>query len=475
MAFRVFPVSVLLSLLFAVPAAFLAAPPVRAQVGAACTLDGSALPEGGTQMFYSARSVPRGQSCDTVGQVRQCADGVLSGTDAFRYGDCIELEEFLGVNTNRRPADLSPDLVARTGADWVRSNVSVLEYKRQKDGDGADPNWDFADWDIYIDAAAGPDRKAILNLMWDFRKFGRRPPKPGSDRERKLFDYLDREILDKLAPHVEILVTGNEPFVNTDKRDWEEDPAYGGIPLVVFYTRVTEHVHDYLVRNGLRDRVDLYMGAFTRLHTEAMQTQPAVAALLAYADAAPHVDGIDMHTHVVNVPQIDRALAFARTFTGKPIIVTEFTFVWKMKQAVESGDRLGAAFAGRWGRDANETAGDYMACEVFGQARGCKGQGPVSKAEWDDFFATRDWYIDHFITEADAVFRRYAVRGATFGLVQKRPTKRQLSPDRPPWYMGFLFVPAAVAPGPGGAAPPNYQYLDDFLAIQRARAGAGVH
>ncbi|MFD2858326.1 hypothetical protein ACFSZS_31740 [Seohaeicola zhoushanensis] len=267
---------------------------------------------------------------------------------------------------------------------------------------------------------------------------------------------------------MEIIVTGNEPFINTLQTDWEPNPAYGGIPLVVFYERLTVHVHDYLVSRGLRDRVEVYVGAFTRLQSKKMQHQPAVGQLLGFAESAPFVDGVDMHAHVASLEEMEAALRFMRGAISKPVIVTEFSFIWRMQEALKGGDRLGAAFAGRWGHDPKQTSAAYMACEVFGTGKGCKDKGPVSKAEWDDFMATRPWFIDHFILKADALFREYGIRGATFGLVQNRPNKRRLNPDRAPWYLGYLFSAAAVLPGADGAAP-NYQYLDDFLAIQHSR------
>ena len=454
-------------------------PGASAAQGGQCSLDGLSLGAGQQHVFYSARSVPLGSECAALAQPRSCGADGLSGNASYRYHDCIELEEFMGVNTNRKPGELDPALLARTGTTWIRSNVEVLTYKDQHDGKVQNQakleRWDFADWDTYTAAADTGERRAILNLMWDFEARGSHPPLPGSQEEKDLFAYLDLQILDKLAPHVDILTTGNEPFVNTLEEDWHPQEAYGGIPIVVFYQRLTEHVDAYLVDRGLRDQISLYMGAFTRLHTEKMQRQPAVLALLDFAETAPYVDGVDMHTHVVNVNQIGKALAFAREHTSKPIVVTEFTFVWRMKQAIEEGDRLGSHFAKRWGRDANETIHDYMSCEVFALAKGCRRNAGVSKAEWDDFFATRDWYIDHFILQAYDLFRQYGVRGATFGLVQGTPTRQQLQPNRPPWYMGFLFAAAAVPPGADGQPQPNYQYLDDFLTIQQQRAARIRH
>jgi len=455
--------------LMVVLAVLLAAAGASAQV-AQCSLDGIALQNGEIRTFYSARFVEPGQRCDALAAPRRCAEGDLEGATGQRYHRCIELEGFLGVNTNRRPEDLDTTLLERTGTEWVRTNVDILAYLEQEKTGKANAKWDFADWDTYIAAANREDGKAILNLMWNFLDHDQHPPKPGSKREKRLFEFLDTQILDKLASHADILTTGNEIFVNTKHEDWEYQDAYGGIPVVVFYTRVTEHVNAYLIDRGLRERVDLYVGAFTRLHTEKMQAQPAVQALLTYVETAGYVDGLDMHTHVINLKQIDKALSFTRSFTTKPIIITEFTFVWGMKKAIESDETLGAEFADRWGRDPDQQIEDYMACEVFGQARGCKGNGPVSKAEWDDFFATRDWFIDHFILHANAIFRQHGVRGSTFGLVQSRPRRPQLNPERPPWYLGFLFSAAAVEPGPDGMPQPNYQYLEDFLTIQQERA-----
>ncbi|MFD2858325.1 hypothetical protein ACFSZS_31155 [Seohaeicola zhoushanensis] len=147
--------------------------------------------------FYS---VPRGQSCAAIAQPRRCGNGRLGGAVAFGHARCTELEDFLGVNTNRQVGDLDPVLLARSGTAWIRSNIEVLEYKEQQDNGRRDPKWDFGDWQIYIAAADGTRRKAILNLMWNFEAKQRHPPRPGSPEEADLFGFLDQVILDTLAP-----------------------------------------------------------------------------------------------------------------------------------------------------------------------------------------------------------------------------------------------------------------------------------
>ena len=253
------------------------------------------------------------------------------------------------------------------------------------------------------------------------------------------------------------------------EKDWKKNKATGIIPIVAFYERVADHVNTYLIDKGLREQVDLYMGAYTRLHTQKMQDQPAVKALLTFSEATPYIDGVDLHAHVTNLKQIEKLLQFTRSYTSKPLLVTEFTFVWRMKPGLQD-DRLGQAFASKWGYDPNTPTIDYISCNVFGMERGCRKDKQVSKAEWDSFLSTRDWWLNGFIPGAQELFVKYGVRGSTFGLTlaEDGPTRKQLSLDRPPWYLGGLFSPAAIEPLPDGEPQPNYQFLDDFLKVQHA-------
>ena len=96
-----------------------------------CNLDGAKVVEGEGRAFYSARSVPKGQSCDSVAQTRSCDAGDMSGSDSYRYHDCITLEYFLGANVNRRPGLLMPELLEVSETDWIRANVDILMYEAQ--------------------------------------------------------------------------------------------------------------------------------------------------------------------------------------------------------------------------------------------------------------------------------------------------------------------------------------------------------
>src|SRR5262245_29124524 len=56
--------------------------PILPGPGAPCVIDGQTVPHGTSMTLYSAR---RNANCATVSQQRNCTDGVLDGSAAFRF------------------------------------------------------------------------------------------------------------------------------------------------------------------------------------------------------------------------------------------------------------------------------------------------------------------------------------------------------------------------------------------------------
>ena len=441
-----------------------------------CSVGPQVMRDGESAIFFKVPSVHEGGSCAQYALKRTCRNGSMSPGREYRYGSCTVLERFTGVNLNEFPRQMenratkrfNAPLFSRSGVETYRGTMEVLRYRKLFLSGKMKPRQRIENkWASFIAASRDHGKKAILSLEWSFKHADMAPPLPGSQEERDLFAFLDTHVLDILAPSASIITSGNEPFVDTKKEDWRFNPRYGGIPMVEFYKRVTQHVHAYLVRKGLRGQVALYMGSFTQLYSRKMQDRSATRALFAYADAAPFVDGVDLHAHVTRLDQIESALAFARFQTAKPIIVTEYTYVWKMRRAIESDDRLGEAFAGRWGYDPFLPIHDYLVCYVFQRGNGCQFDTKISKAEWDDFLASRPWFIDHFLLKADNIFRKYDVHGVTYGFMQRQPSNRQLQRNKAPWYLGFLYSPASLGYNRDGFPLTNYQVLDDFISLQR--------
>ena len=443
---------------------------------AACTIGPQIMQDGERGIFFRVPSVAAGETCTPYAQERICSNGSLSGQSDYRYGSCTVLEHFTGVNLNEHPRQLDgpiPGLVNeallnKAHVSWYRAMVDVVDYQGKFVSGNLKPRQKLpSKWASFIRASASGDRKSIVSLKWGFKRLGLAPPLPGSRQEAELFEFLDAHILDVLAPHASIIVAGNEPFIDTDRQHWSYDARYGGAPVVVFYERVTRHLHQYLLKKGLRGKVALYSGAFTQLYLTKIQAHPAVRELFAFADSAAFVDGIAVHTHVARLDQIDKALSYARTWTAKPIVVPEYTYIWRMKNAIERGDVLGEAFATRWGYDPWLRSRDYLNCDVFGRGPGCRLDRKISKSEWDDFLSSRPWYINHFLLRADRIFKKHNIHGVAFGFMQSRPTHRQLFGNKPPWYLGYLFSPASLGTDYEGLPFPNYQVLNDFIKLQQ--------
>ena len=54
----------------------------------ACSFNGMTIPHGTTKSFYSIPTVAYGKSCDLYKQIRKCNNGVLSGSNSYKYTNC---------------------------------------------------------------------------------------------------------------------------------------------------------------------------------------------------------------------------------------------------------------------------------------------------------------------------------------------------------------------------------------------------
>ena len=98
---------------------------------------------------------------------------------------------------------------------------------------------------------------------------------------------------------------------------------------------------------------------------------------------------------------------------------------------------------------------------------------PMTKTMWDDFHKSQPWVIDHFTLKADEIFKRYKVMGSAvqFG------NGLRMSPDADggsinqknpqPWYFNSILMSFLVERQPNGLPQPNYQFLDDFVSLQK--------
>ena len=67
--------------------------------GLSCSIGGTVVPSGTSQIFYSQSSAPFGQSCSSYSQARACQNGIISGSSNHIYSTCSS------STANRCPLD----------------------------------------------------------------------------------------------------------------------------------------------------------------------------------------------------------------------------------------------------------------------------------------------------------------------------------------------------------------------------------
>jgi hypothetical protein len=295
-------------------------------------------------------------------------------------------------------------------------------------------------------------------------------------------------------PYADIIVAGNEPFINSNAIDWdnEHNPVGVSAPITVFYKRVASHINDYMINKGVRSDHKLYMGAFTHVYGSAIQNTRSVKDLLIFANETPYIDGVDIHTHVKTMSEMEESFRFVSSFVKKPLTDSEYSYVFSMQQhfydLISANDthpfknkmsflekyKMATATvstskvkAGTLKYTASTTIRDYM---VMAE------KDPVSIEEWNDLFMSRSWTIDHYLIKSNDIFKRYNVNGVTYqmgGAYQpEQGTDVNLRNDTP-WFLTSIYTTGLVkrllptAGYPSGLPYGNYQYLNDFQKINK--------
>jgi len=348
----------------------------------------------------------------------------------------------LGANYNEHFEDVDYRDLEKAGARWVRLFVPMPQLDRGAAEHGAVKT---------ILDASGRGYKTILTLKFpymrgDFPKAGT----PAFEREIARVDAL----LPLVMGRVDILVIGNEPYIESREQDRDLD-------LNAFYEAMAGRVIAYRAKNCPGTcRTRLYMGALNRLDLKKNRTE-STERWMAFVRATPEIDGVNIHPHVPNIeasrPFLDYILPRMRP--EQKFLVTEFSLIWwwqsKMKQPVAP------AFADKYRMP--RTAQNW---QVIQKAL----EKPFPKPLWDEFLSSSPWFEGrkHYLLNQMGIFRatgRLAV--ATYGFKQGISMSAQWGPDKTPWLLNSLYAARTVAPNADGSAAFNYAWIDDFRALQK--------
>lgn len=344
----------------------------------------------------------------------------------------------LGVNYNGLTRNYQKSDVDRTGATWVRAFVDVTRlYKQGASTIATDPDL------MGLVKAHNDGFKIILNLKYNFT--GSDFPSDANSQAFKDLRAFTTQLLNQVFPSVDIIVVGNEPFIESDPADRDND-------LVLFYKHMANHVITYN-RNSGRN-IPLYVGAFNNLEEPAWQTQ-AAKDLIAYARNTPGVTGIDLHLHTASIAQMQQAIDWAKgqLGPGKSIISTEFSIKNYFKNQL--GKTINAAFAAQYGVDPSWKVYQYLNYAL---------QHPRPRPEWVDFLKDSDWFMSHHLAleNADKLFDSEGLVIATYSL---RQSQSSIGPNSDPWMLNALYCNQSCIPNPSTGLPQfNYQWIDSFRA-----------
>ena len=344
----------------------------------------------------------------------------------------------LGLNYNGQLAWIDHEEIRQMGAAWVRGFIDMqgLPHNPAEDRHLA-----------ALLGAADAGFRTILSLKWDYA--ARELPGPDSAGFAAARDALDR-VLRAVAGRVDVLVLGNEPFVETR-------PAQAGEPLNVFYEALADAAIRFFFHAGHAAPAAaprLYMGALNRLDLPARRT-PAVQRMLRFTASRPELDGVDLHPHMREPGGHETMVrwALARLRPDQTFLATEFSLVWCWK--AHMGDVAASA----------PHHPDLPAGARVHEVLDAAIRAPVSAAQWRGFLAREPWYAARAGFLRDAV-RLYRGTGhlavATYPYCPMRERARPLGPDGVPWLLNGVYAPSTVRREPGAPRPEGFPWAEEF-------------
>jgi hypothetical protein len=345
----------------------------------------------------------------------------------------------LGANFNGDPSELKFAALEDIEATWLRG---FFPMRDADDGSIADKP------QIKKLLTAGErGYGTVLSLKFPYNE---NPiPTPDSDAWKTAFARLER-VMPVVMGKVDILVIGNEPFVESLPEDRNDR-------LNVFYENLAQRVIAYRDRNSAT-RTKLYMGALT--HRAAWRTD-ATNRWMSFVEKTPAIDGVDIHPHLAAPDGGQKYLEYVLPLMRREqkFLATEFSLVhlW--------GDHLTDPVSAEFAKCYNEEQGK----QVWEVIRGSIDGQPFSQKKWDDFLSMHAWFENNktFLRDQVEKFRsteRLAV--ATYGVTQDDAMTSNFTEKSTPWLLNSLFCPYTVQPGSDGLPGRNRVWIDQFRALQ---------
>jgi hypothetical protein len=156
---------------------------------------------------------------------------------------------------------------------------------------------------------------------------------------------------------------------------------------------------------------------------------------------------------------MDKAFTFVRSIMpSKPIIIPEFSLfrLYNSHMGDKIGDsEKGIAFAKKYAYNPSMKLYDWYS-KVNTEL--------VDSAQWNDFFASRKWFPQHFLQTYYRYFQKYGVILATYGFVGQSSPKK-VTKQTPSWFINAIYPIKTLKSQSDGSFTPNPLWHDDFVDI----------
>jgi len=362
----------------------------------------------------------------------------------------------MGVNVNERPHWLKPQLLKQSQTTWVRAFIEASHYIKGK----RDLNDDYRIQSLKDVADTG--HKIVLSIKWNLKEAGWHVPKPESKQEEKWFQFAGN-LLKKLDGDLSILVLVNEITIDTPATDLQENQD-GVIPFVRFQKRLLDYISRLKPRAADGQALSIYTGGFTRLDLKKQQNRPVNQAMFKWINEDDRITGADFHIHQPDYKSSSESADFIRKqIPAKPLIVTEFSLIWKWKNHL--GDRIGStqagrAFSNRYDLDPNLTVAEYCT-NVF--------SNPVSETEWQAFLKSQPWFEPNYLDVMGRLMEKHGVIVATYAFTinPNGVGPRKITTQSTPWFINQLLLPHMVFVKKSDRIAENYGLFNSFVRWQK--------
>lgn len=262
-------------------------------------------------------------------------------------------------------------------------------------------------------------------------------------------------VLDAVMGKVDILVVGNEPFIECRAQDRDSTA------INVFYETLAKSAISYRSRHGAASS-RLYMGALNHLDEPAWRTS-ATDRWMSFVRATPELDGTDMHPHLATPAGGQDYIDYVvpRLRPDQTFLATEFSLVLLFKAHLS--DTASPQFTSKYGLPAGTKVWQVLS-DAF--------KTPFPQQKWNDFLNMSPWFASHheFLHNQVTKFRatgRLAV--AFYGLSQgKSMAAHPFGPQSTPWILNSLFCPYTVRQQASGQPGETTPWVTQFRALQAA-------